>query len=118
MIIQKMSIILLSTGLLGITCPSSVSANSYLSGNAYAKEATYHIKAKKTVPVYKVRTGKDEAQNTQKLAFHFHKGSKAYISRWQMSTGGWIIVSKHKYYHTSRTFFLVPTGLGKWYQKI
>lgn len=98
--------------------PSLVQFLLTASGNAYAKEATYHIKAKKTVPVYKVRTGKSEAQNTQKLAFHFHKGSKAYISRWQMSTGGWIIVSKNKYYHTSRTFFLVPTGLGKWYQKI
>lgn len=97
---------------------STVQASSYLSGNSYAKKATRYVKVTKKMPVYKVKTGKYEATNKFTRYGSVKKGSKVYISKWLMSTGGvWVIKSK-KYYHNKRTFFVVPGTKANWYKKI
>lgn len=88
---------------------------SYLNGNNYAASATKRVTVKKTVRVYKVTTGRFEAENHFKFYSYLHKGSHVYRSPWFMSTGGWVIKSPHKYYHNQRTFFLVAKG--NWYYK-
>ena len=88
---------------------------SYLNGNDYAATATKSVIARKTVRVYKVRTGDCEANNRFSFYGYLHKGSRVHRSQWFMSTGGWIIKSPHKYYHNKRTFFLVAKG--NWYYK-
>lgn len=91
---------------------------SYLNGNEYASTAHTLVKARKRVPVYKVRTGNCEANNHFSFYKYLKKGSKVYASRYFMSTGGWVIKSSHVYYHNSRTFFLIPDNQGHWYTKL
>ena len=108
--------VLLGTTLLSTLFLFSSSVNaSYLNGNSYAAEATKHATAKKTVRVYKVTTGKYEANNHYTFYGYLHKGSSVKRSSYLMSTGGWVIKSSHKYYHNKRTFFLVAKG--NWYYK-
>ncbi|MTV81327.1 hypothetical protein [Secundilactobacillus folii] len=99
----------------GLTISNTDAKASYLNGNDYAREATHLVTAKKTVRVYKIRTGNCEANNHWSFYKYLHKGSRVYASQYFMSTGGWIIKSKNIYYHNHRTFFLVASG--HWYYK-
>lgn len=120
MYFRKIIMLSIATVSLGIGLAASrtdAHANYYLNGNEYAQEATRFVTVRKTVSVYKIKTGNCEANNHWTFYKKLHKGSKVRISRWFMSTGGWIIKSKKYYYHNSRTFFIVPTGNGHWYYK-
>ena len=91
---------------------------SYLNGNNYAAMATRHVKVTKNMPVYRIKTGKYEAQNRFYRYGSIKKGTKLYISRWIMSTGGvWVIKSKN-YYYNHRTFFVVSGMKANWYKRI
>jgi hypothetical protein len=98
-----------------VTTSTTASASYYLNGNDYAREATHLVTAKKTVRVYKIRTGNCEANNRWTFYKYIHKGSRVYASHWLMSTGGWIVKSKNVYYHNPRTFFLIAKS--NWYYK-
>lgn len=93
--------------------------NGHLNGNFYARNATNLVIARKTVPVFKYRTGTCEANNQRAFYGYLHKGSKVFASGYSMSTGGvWIIKSKHQYYHNSRTFFAVGNTTHYWYHRL
>ncbi|MBD5429244.1 hypothetical protein [Lactobacillus sp.] len=109
------SIILLL--MIGAKQSRTAQASSYLNGNDYARAATRYVKVTRKIPIYRVRTGKYEAQNHFYKAGYVKKGTKLHISYWIMSTGGWIVTSK-KYYHNSRTFFIISARHADWYKKI
>lgn len=91
---------------------------SYLSGNSYAAMANRRVKITRSVRVYRVHTGQSEATNHFTYVGKVHKGAKVKISNWLMSTGSvWVIKSAHKYYHNSRTFFVVSAKGHHWYHK-
>lgn len=93
--------------------------NGHLNGNFYANEATNLVVSRKTVPVFKYRTGTCEANNRRTFYGYLHKGSKVFASGYKMSTGGvWIIKSKRVYYHNSRTFFAVGNTNHSWYRRL
>lgn len=100
-----------------VTVHTTAHASYYLNGNDYAREATHLVTARKTVPVYKVRTGNCEAKNHFTFYKYLRRGSRVYSSPYFMSTGGWIIKSKNLYYHNSRTFFIIPNNNHHWYYK-
>lgn len=108
------SVLLLFT-FLGI---SQTSQANYLSGNSYASLATRHVRVTRTMRVYRCRTGKYEAANHFYRAGKVRKGTKLYISRWLMSTGGCWVIKSRKYYHNRRTFFVVPGMKANWYKRI
>lgn len=108
---------IISFGLLGLSHTNKVEASSYLNGNDYARAATRYVKVTRKIPIYRVRTGRYEAANHFYKAGYVKKGTKLHISYWIMSTGGWIVTSK-KYYHNSRTFFLISAKHADWYKQI
>ena len=107
---------IISFGLLGLS-HTDQEASSYLNGNDYARAATRYVKVTRKIPIYRVRTGRYEAANHFYKAGYVKKGTKLHISYWIMSTGGWIGTSK-KYYHNSRTFFLISAKHADWYKRI
>lgn len=96
--------------------PSNAQASKYLNGNSYAKEAKIHVIAKKTVKVYRIKTGKYEAANRVYYYGKITKGTALYRSEYLMSTGGYVVKSG-KYYHNNRTFFIVPQYNSSWCSK-
>ncbi|WP_308555450.1 hypothetical protein [uncultured Lactobacillus sp.] len=116
-IIVLLIMILGFAGIFTATNSNKVQA-SYLSGNNYASLATRHVVVTRTMPVYRCKTGHCEAENRFYHAGHAHKGTKIYISRWLMSTGGVWVIKGGKYYHNHRTFFVVPGSRANWYQRI
>lgn len=108
---------LLVAGITGSTLTTVADASAYLNGKVYARTATKSTKAKRTVKVYKVTTGKAEYQNKWKAYGHLRKGSKVKRSGNIMSTEGWIISSPKKYHATKRTFYIIPSGAHKWYTR-
>ncbi|WPC18285.1 hypothetical protein N6G94_04610 [Pediococcus inopinatus] len=113
---RKIILTFFLTSFLILVAPTNVHASKYLSGNSYAKEAKAHIVAKKTVKVYKMTTGKYEAANHAHYYGTIKRGTALYRSAYLMSTGGFIVKSR-KYYHNSRTFFIVPQMSSNWYTK-
>lgn len=114
-IIFLLSSILLIFAFLGI---SNKTQASYLNGNSYARKATRHVRVTKTMHVYRCHTGKYEAANRFYSSGKVKKGTKLYISRWIMSTGGVWVIKSRKYYHNRRTFFVVPGMKANWYKRI
>lgn len=113
---RNISLALLLALVFVVLFPTNAQASKYLSGNSYAKEAKTHVIAKKTVKVYKVKTGTYEAKN---IAYNYgtiKRGTAFYRSGYLMSTGGYIVKSG-KYYHNSRTFFIVPQTNANWCTK-
>lgn len=95
---------------------------TYLNGNSYTDLCTRYVKVTKPINVYKVTTGKYEAQNRFKYVGKIKKGSHIWISHWLMSTGGgWVVINDGKYYSTRRTFFFAhnpKSNRANWYKRI
>ncbi|VDG17565.1 hypothetical protein [Lactobacillus brevis] [Lactiplantibacillus mudanjiangensis] len=109
--------LLLATFCLSLTIFTSAQA-SYLSGNSYATMATRRVKITKNVNVYRCKTGQYEATNHFTYVGKLHKGAHVKISNWLMSTGGVWVVKSARYYHNSRTFFVISAKGHHWYKRI
>ncbi len=109
---------ILSLGI-GLTATrTTVHASRYISGIQLSSNSHYLVKATKTVPVLRYTTGTCMAYNRSHSYKYLHKGSIVYTSRSFMSPWGWVIKSSNVYQPTSRTFYLIARGNGKWYTRL
>ncbi|MBW1605882.1 hypothetical protein [Lactobacillus sp. Sy-1] len=98
-----------------LTYPSVARAAT---GYGYASTANHQVKTTKTVSVYKVRVGKDEADNHFTKAGKIKKGTHLSVSDWVMSTGGgYVVTGKYHWKPTSKTFYFVfDQSQKKWFK--
>lgn len=91
-----------------------------LNGNDYGEQATMNVLITKDVDVYKVTTGRFEAENKFDKDSVLTDGSTVKLSEWKMSTGGLRIVSSQKYQSSENNFFVVYCAKNdtSWFKKL